>query len=248
MKKTLAVAAIGAALLLSGCGKKDADSTNVGGNTATALPGAPYSGQDWSLTVTKTPEGGFRMGNPDAPYKLVEYASMTCPHCRDFTKAGAPVLKEQYVKTGKVSWEYRTFVLNPLDVAASLVARCQGPETFFPFVEQLFATQGDWVGKFNSVDEKTLQSLGALPQHEQFIQLVTLSGLEDFFKAHGVPGERIKACLSDKGALDQLLKIRDHGANTDKIDGTPNFLINGEKQEGVYDWPGLETKLREKVR
>lgn len=246
MKKMLAIAALGLSLVVTGCGTKEAD--NSAANMATAVPGAPYSGQDWTQTVVRTPEGGFRMGNPDAPYKLVEYASMTCPHCRDFTKAGAPVLKEKYVKTGKVSWEYRTFVLNPLDVAASLVARCQGPDTFFPFVEQLFATQGDWVGKFNSVDEKTLQSLGTLPQQEQFIQLVALSGLEDFFKAHGVPGDRIKACLSDKGALDQLLKIRDHGANNDKIDGTPNFLINGEKQEGVYDWPGLEAKLREKVR
>lgn len=246
MKKMLAVAALGLALVMTGCGTKDAD--NSAANMAAAAPGAPYSGQDWSQTIVKTPEGGFRMGNPDAPVKLVEYASMTCPHCRDFTKAGAPVLKDKYVKTGKMSWEYRTFVLNPLDVAASLVARCQGPETFFPFVEQLFATQGEWVGKFNSVDEKMLQSLGTLPQQEQFIQLVTLSGLEDFFKAHGVPADRIKACLSDKGALDELLKIRDYGANTDKVDGTPNFLINGERQEGVYDWPGLETKLREKVR
>lgn len=246
MKKMLAVAALGLALVVTGCGGKEAD--NSAANMATAVPGAPYSGQDWTQTVVKTPQNGFRMGNPDAPYKLVEYASMTCPHCRDFTKAGVPTLKEKYVKTGKVSWEYRTFVLNPLDVAASLVARCQGKETFFPFVEQLFSTQGEWVGKFNSVDEKTLQLLGTLPQQEQFIQLVTLSGLEDFFKAHGVPADRIKACLSDKSALDELLKIRDYGANTDKIDGTPNFLINGEKQEGVYDWPGLEAKLREKVR
>jgi protein-disulfide isomerase len=246
MKKMLAVAALGFALVVTGCGTKEAD--NSAANTATAAPGAPYSGQDWTQTVVKTPQGGFRMGNPDAPHKLVEYASMTCPHCRDFTKAGGPTLKEQYVKTGKVSWEYRTFVLNPLDVAASLVARCQGPETFFPFVEQLFSTQGEWVGKFNSVDEKTLQSLGTLPQQEQFIQLVTLSGLEDFFKSHGVPADRIKACLSDKGALEELLKIRDYGANTDKVDGTPSFLLNGEQQEGVYDWPGLEAKLREKAR
>jgi len=246
MKKMLAVAAIGLALAVTGCGKKDAD--NATANIATAVPGAPYSGQDWTETVVKTPEGGFRMGSPDAPVKLVEYASMTCPHCRDFTKAGSGPLKESYVRTGKLSWEYRNFVLNPLDVAATLVARCQGADTFFPFIEQLYATQNDWVGKFNSVDEKTLQSLGTLPQQEQFIQLVTLSGLEDFFKSHGVPGDKIKACLSDKSALAELLKIRDYGANTDKVDGTPNFLINGERQEGVYDWPGLETKLREKVR
>ena len=247
MTKTLALAAIGLALVLTGCGKKDANE-GAAANVATAAPQAPYTGQDWTETVVKTPEGGFQMGNPDAPVKLVEYASITCPHCRDFTKAGAEPLKNDYVRTGKVSWEYRNFVLNPLDVAATLVARCQGADTFFPFVEQLYATQADWVGKFNSIDEKRLQSLGALPQQEQFAQLVQLSGLEDFFKAHGVPGDRIQACLSDKGALAELLKIRDHGANEDKVDGTPNFFLNGERQEGVYDWPGLEAKLRERAR
>lgn len=247
MKKTLALATLSLALAVTGCGKKEGES-NTANMAAPAAPGAPYTGKDWSETIVKTPEGGFRMGNPDAPVKLVEYASITCPHCRDFTKTGGEILKTSYVRTGKLSWEYRNFVLNPLDVAATLVARCQGPETFFPFIEQLYATQTEWVGKFNSVDEKTLQSVGTLPQQEQFTKLVELSGLQDFFKAHGVPDDRIKACLSDKNALAELLKIREHGANEDKVDGTPNFLINGERQEGVYDWPGLETKLREHVR
>ena len=247
MKKTLALATLGLALMVAGCDKKDSGS-NSANMAAPAAPSAPYTGKDWSETVVKTPEGGFRMGNPDAPVKLVEYASITCPHCRDFTKTGGEILKTNYVRTGKLSWEYRNFVLNPLDVAATLVARCQGADTFFPFVEQLYATQMEWVGKFNSVDEKTLQSIGALPQQEQFAKLVELSGLNDFFKAHGVPDDRIKACLSDKAALAELVKIRDHAANEEKVDGTPNFFIDGVRQEGVYDWPGLEAKLREHVR
>lgn len=248
MKKTLAFAALGITLVTTGCGKKDADTANTANTSGSAAPEAAYTGKNWSETITETPEGGFRMGSPDAEIKLVEYASLTCPHCRDFTQAASEPLKSNYVRTGKVSWELRNFVANPLDVAATLVARCQGPQTFFPFSEQLWATQMDWMGKFNSIDEKKLQSLGTLPQEEQFIQLVTLSGLEDFFKAHGVSGDRIRACLSSKPQLDKLLKLRDHGINQDKIDGTPNFLINGEKVEGVYDWPGLEAKLREKLR
>lgn len=248
MKKTLALAAVaGLALMLSGCDKKPA--TDALANQATpAAPAAPYTGKDWSETVVKTPEGGFRMGSPDAPVKLVEYASITCPHCRDFTKNGSGPLKEGYIRTGKVSWEYRNFVLNPLDVAATLVARCQGADTFFPFVEQLYTTQEQWVGKFNSVEEAKLKAVGALPQQQQFTQLVELSGLQDFFKSRGVTDAQIKSCLADKRGLDELLKIRDRGANEDKVDGTPNFLIDGVRQEGVYDWAGLEPKLREKVR
>jgi len=234
-------------LILAACGGGSGNNGTIAAPSAPVANVAAPNGGDWTTTVSET-ERGFLMGNPSAPVKLVEYASITCPHCKDFTKAGSEPLKAGYVKTGKVSWEYRNFVLNPLDVAATLVARCQGPDTFFPFVEQLYATQADWVGKFNSIDEKKLQSLGALPQQEQFTQLVQLSGLEDFFKAHGVPADRVQACLADQGALAELLKIRDRGANEDKVDGTPNFFLNGERQEGVYDWPGLEAKLREHLR
>jgi protein-disulfide isomerase len=253
MKKFWAAATVATmALTVAGCGKKDEAGAPAGNiaaaSTSPASPAVPYSGKDWTEVTAKTPEGGFRMGNPDAPVKLVEYASITCPHCRDFTKSAAEPLRETYVKTGKVSWEFRNFVMNPLDVAATLVARCQGPEPFFPLAEQLYASQTQWIGKFNSVDEKTLQSMGTLPQEQQFIQLISLTGLEDFFKTRGVPAERIKACLSDKAGLDELLKIRDYATGTDKIDGTPSFFINGQKQDQVYDWPTLESKLRAVVR
>jgi protein-disulfide isomerase len=248
MKNALGFVAIGFALMVAGCQKKAAEAPVTNTSAPAAVAEAPYTGQDWSLTTTKTPQGGFQMGNPNAPVKLLEYASITCPHCRDFTKNASEPLREKYVKTGKVSYEYRNFVLNPLDVAATLVARCQGADTFFPFVEQLYATQMEWVGKFNSIDEKKLQGLGALPQAEQFKQLVLLSGLQDFFKAHGVPEERINSCLANKASLDELIKIRDKANTDDKVDGTPNFFIDGVKQEGVYDWATLETKLREHVR
>lgn len=248
MKKTLALAAAALALITAGCDQKAADSNSATTGTAAPAPVAAYDGRDWTQTVVRTPEGGFRMGNPDAPNKLVEYASITCPHCRDFSKVGTEPLKATYIRNGKMSWEYRSFVLNPLDVAATLVARCQGADTFFPFVEQLYATQTEWVGKFNTIDEKTLQSLGSLPQQEQFIKLVGLTGLEDFFKTRGVASDKIRACLSDKGGLDELLKVRERGTNVDKVDGTPNFILNGSKLEAVYDWPTLEAKLREQVR
>ncbi|TZG24633.1 thioredoxin domain-containing protein [Sphingomonas montanisoli] len=250
MKTYLAATAMVLALATAACQKKaDEAQAPLGNATAPAASAAaPYSGQDWTLTTAKTPEGGFRMGNPDAPVKLVEYASITCPHCRDFTKAAGEPLRNEFVKTGKVSWEYRNFVMNPLDVAATLVARCQGPEPFFAMVDQLYASQTQWIGKFNSVDEAKLRQLGTLPQGQQFEQLVTLTGLDEFFKTHGVPADKINGCLTDKKALDELLKIRDYGVNTDKVDGTPSFFINGVKQDQVYDWPGLEPKLRAAAR
>lgn len=243
MRKMLAATAMGLALLLSGCGQKD------GGDNATAKAAveAPYTGQDWTQSVVKTADGGFRMGKADAPVKLIEYASLTCPHCRDFTKEAADPLKQKYVRTGKVSWEFRNFVLNKLDLGATLVARCQGAGTFFPMIEQLYATQTEWLGKLNSVDEAQLRAIDALPQEENRMKLVEVTGLEEFFKTHGVPSDRIKSCLTDKAGIDEVLKVMDHATKVMKVEGTPAFFIDGELQEGVYDWKGLEAALIERV-
>src|SRR5580765_657763 len=99
----------------------------------------PVQAQDWTKTVTETADGGFKMGNPNAKIQLVEYGSLTCPHCRHFAETGVKPLIAKYVRTGKASYEYRSLILNGIDVAATLVARCGGPSHFFPMAAQLYA-------------------------------------------------------------------------------------------------------------
>ena len=89
------------ALFMAGCGDKGGDSSGNNSAPLTQIP-APNGG-DWTETVAATPEGGFRMGNPEAPVKLVEYASITCPHCAEFAEQGTSALRDQYVKSGRVS-------------------------------------------------------------------------------------------------------------------------------------------------
>jgi protein-disulfide isomerase len=237
-------AAVLALLAVAGCDKQEqtpAADTQTGAASAPALP----AGQDWAEQVTMTPEGGFRMGNPQAPVRLVEYASLTCPHCRDFTAQAADPLREKYVKTGQVSWEFRSFVLNPLDVAATLLARCQGPAPFFKLAEQAYAEQDQWLGRFQATGEPELKRISALPQDQQFAALAQTAGLDQFFRARGLPEAKAQACLADKAGLDRIVALRDLGSSQDKVTGTPSFLINGKLQDGVYDWAGLEAKLRE---
>ena len=93
------------------------------------------------------------MGNPAAKVKLVEYGSLTCGHCATFAKAGMAPLVGTYVRSGKVSYEYRNFVLNGLDVAATLVARCGGPGRFFPVADTLYATQDQWMGRVSDLTD-----------------------------------------------------------------------------------------------
>ncbi|HWU93511.1 MAG TPA: thioredoxin domain-containing protein, partial [Sphingomicrobium sp.] len=83
---------------------------------AKAPPKVP-AGHDWTKTVAVTPEGGFRMGNPAARVKLVEYGSLICPHCRHFNETGYKPLLQGYVRTGKVSYEFRNMVLNAPDIS-----------------------------------------------------------------------------------------------------------------------------------
>src|SRR3954469_1746838 len=109
------------------------------------------SARDWSRVVVATPEGGFRMGNPAARVKLLEYGSLTCPHCAAFAREGEAALVQNYVRTGRVSYEYRNYILNGIDIVASLLARCSGPSGFFPMAQNLYATQQQWIGRITGL-------------------------------------------------------------------------------------------------
>ena len=243
MKRMLGLGMAALALATAGCDKKE-EATATDAKIAAPVVPAPNGGE-WTEQVVATPEGGFLMGNPNAPVKLLEYASLTCPHCREFTAKAADPLKAKYVRTGQVSWEFRSFVLNPLDVAATLLARCQGPGPFFKLAEQAYADQEKWLGQFSGTAKPEMDRIAALPQDQQFAALAKAAGLDQFFRARGLPEAKMNACLSDKAELDKIIAIRDRGTKEDKVTGTPSFLINGEPQEGVFDWTGLEAKLRE---
>lgn len=247
MKTALRFMAIGVALATAACDKGTQQTGPAPADGATSGPAAPAAGQDWTEQVIQTPQGGYLMGNPNAPVKLVEYASLTCPHCADFSATGTAPLKEKYIKTGQVSWEFRNFVLNPLDVAASLLARCQGPGPVFKLTEQVYAEQQSWIAKFTALPQAEAQRLSTLPEKEQFSALAKAGGLDQFFRARGVPSAKIDQCLSDETALKQLVELRRLGSETDRISGTPSFLIDGELQTDVFNWETLDAKLKEKL-
>ncbi len=241
--KVFAVA--GLVLALAACGKKQDDAA-AGATPAATAPAAPVAapaGQDWTATIVATPEGGFRMGNPDAPAKLVEYASLTCPHCAAFANESADKL-EDAVRKGTVSWEFRTFVLNAIDIPASLLARCQGPEPFFKLIEQTYAEQHNWAVKYQSITEADSKRIGAMPQNQQFLEIAKLGSLDQFFRARGLPEAKATACLTDQKAIDALIALRDRGTNQDGVTGTPTFIVNGKLAEDTYDWKALEPKLK----
>ncbi len=217
---------------------------------AMALPAAAAPAQrpapaqrDWTQTVVATPEGGFRMGNPDARVKLVEYLSLTCPHCADFARRGTPRLIGGYVRSGRVSLEYRNFVLNPVDATASLLARCAGPANFFRMAGQLLATQPQWVERVETVIHSRGSELNALPVGERLVRLAEYGGLTAIAAQHGVPAARARICLTDEAGLTRLGELF-QAAEALGVNGTPTFLVNGNMVR-VNTWPEIERLIRQ---
>lgn len=238
--KSFPLAALAVALALAGCDK----AANGNGSAAsTSDPIAAPAGAKWSETFATTPDNGMLMGNPNAPVKLVEYGALTCSHCAEFAEKSAVPLKAM-IDRGTVSYEFRNFLLNVLDVPAALLARCAGPGPFFPISDQLFATQAEWLGKAQSIPPAEQQSWGALPAEQLAPILANKLGLDTFVQARGIGSEKAKACLADKSAIDALGKISERGTNEFKITGTPTFLINGSVVPETATWELLEPKLK----
>ena len=232
------VLALAATVALAGCGSGDGKSSGSGA-AAIAAP----AGTKWSETFATTADSGMLMGNPNAPVKLVEYGALTCSHCAEFSAKSAIPLKAMIDK-GTVSYEFRNFMLNVIDVPASLLARCSGPGPFFPISEQLFASQRDWLGKASSITAAEQQSWQSLPPEALMPQIATKLGLDAFVQARGIGAEKARACLTDKAAIAQLEQISQRATNEFKISGTPTFLINGSVVPETASWEALEPKLK----
>lgn len=225
------------ALGLAAC-KKDAASEPAAAGPVAAV--APPAGKAWQDEVSVTPEGGYVIGNPQAPVKVLEYGSLSCPHCAKLSQEGYPTLIGQHVASGKVSLEFRSFAIHPQDIPLTMLAQCGGAQTFFPLVEEVYKN-------FDAVTERTMKGadaankLGTLPDNQRFVALSDTLGFTEFFAARGIAKDQANACLADFAKASQLAKYSEaYGA--EGIDSTPTLLINGTKVEGAT-WADLKAAL-----
>jgi len=199
----------------------------------------------WAETFAATPDGGFRRGNPAARVKLIEYGSLTCPHCRVFHGEAMRKLLGTYVASGNVSYEYRSFVLNGPDYAASLVARCSGDaKRFFAALDSFYPDQPQWTAPFIGISEADGKQIAAQPPEKQIAALARVGKLDAYAAKLGMERTRFDACVGDKAAADRLVEIRKVAVDTYKVTGTPGFIINGVYQKDVSDWRSLEPNLQ----
>ncbi|WP_448954634.1 DsbA family protein [Labrys neptuniae] len=187
---------------------------------APALAALPALAADDKVSLLELAVPGpipdIALGKADAPVKVYEYASMTCPHCARFAKDVFPGIKEKYIDTGKVQWTMREFPLDPRATAGFMLARCIAkdapPEKYYTMLDILFAQQDNWA--FVSDSKQVLPALFNIAKQSGFTQ------------------EQFQACLKDQTLYAGVNAVKERGSSTFNIDGTPTFFINGIRKSG----------------
>jgi protein-disulfide isomerase len=213
------MAAIPALALLAACSdsgeQAEAKDAKPAAPADPAKPGAAAAAPQAQGTVDMTEllkPGALpdkQLGKDDAKVTIVEYASMTCPHCAHFAATTFPELKTKYIDTGKARYILREFPFDPSAEAGFMLARCS-KDNYFPMVDVLFKQQANWVGVNNTKDA--------------LLQISKLAGFTQ---------ESFEACLTDQKLLDDVRSVQKRGADEFKVDSTPTFFINGKTYKGA---------------
>jgi protein-disulfide isomerase len=161
------------------------------------------------------------LGKPDAPITIIEYASLTCPHCAEFNKEIMPELKARYVETGKAKVIYRDYPLDNWALKAAMVARCAPADKYFNFIDVLFQNQVTWA---TAKDPK--------------------AALERIAKLGGMSSEQFDACLANKSLEDAILAGSLKGQKDFDITGTPTIIVNGKKVDNPQSFGDFDKILK----
>lgn len=241
IRLAFALAVLPLALGIAACGKKTDAPMSADGALAKI---APPAGKQWAEVIRATADGGYVMGNPDAPLKLLEYGALSCSHCAVFSAEGFPHLRDTYINSGRVSYELRFFMLNPLDVPAVLLATCgNSPETVIPMAEQYWAWQPTMFANLKAAGQDALQKIQTLPASQRIPVIARMTGMNEFFAQRGIAADQGSACLADAGKATTLVSNTDKASKDFNVTGTPAFILNGRNVE-TSEWAGLEPLLQ----
>ena len=160
------------------------------------------------------------LGKPDAPIKMIEFASLTCGHCARFHNEVMPTIKEKYINNGKIFFTYKDFPLDKFALKASIISRCSGNKNYFSFLDVFYKKQSSWTRS-----QDPFKSL---------LKIAKIGGLKD---------EEIKVCVGNKSIEDGLLKDRLQSSKKYDITATPTIYLNGKKYTGDLTLEALELKI-----
>jgi protein-disulfide isomerase len=191
--------------------------------------GAPASG---AAAATASTNGGITahdmtQGNPKAPVVLIEYAAPRCPHCAHFQADVFPLLKRDYIDTGKVFYVFRVLPLAAGDGVAEKLARCLPKDRYFPFMESLFRNQPQWDDEYGVTDVR--------------------GGLLKLAGQAGMSEDQFNACLADTREDAIINQVAQDGVARYGLNSTPSIIINGSLKQGMGEWDHLKAALDQAV-
>jgi protein-disulfide isomerase len=175
--------------------------------------------QDTTTTAPATADAAtiqivdYGIGNLDAPVKIVEYLSFTCPHCEHFHAEVYPKLKADYIDTGNVRLEYHEVYFDRYGLWAAMMARCGGEMRYYGITDILFDTQKDWAAS----DDPT----------------AVVESLKKIGRTAGMDDATLDACMKDSAMADALVQHFETNFKADGVEGTPTFFINGTKYSNM---------------
>jgi len=241
--KRLAFSAIALplALGLAACGSSEEGEAALDSEPVAEVP-AP-DGQSWSEVATITDRNGYLVGNPDAPIKLVEYGSLTCPGCAAFSQQASEPLMNDYVDSGRVNFEFRSFAIHgPIDLALTALIDCGSPEQAVPLADQIWANLPTILEPVQQPQAQLDAALN-LPPDQRFVAFAETAGLLDFFAARGVSRDQARTCLANADRLSEIAEYSDSYGSQDEIGGTPTFVLNGQQLD-ANSWNAVEGALQ----
>ena len=186
------------------------------GLAASGMTLTPFDADGPFSAAARAQEAGaipdVTLGDPDAPVKVVEYASFTCPHCAAFHADTFPTFKKDYIDSGKVFFTYREVYFDRYGLWASMIARCAGTDRFFGISDIVYDTQGEWARQGDPAQvADSLKRIGAQA---------------------GLSADQADACLQDGDQAQALVSWYEANAARDNVSSTPTFLVNGEAHSG----------------
>ncbi|AEI38331.1 DsbA family protein [Zymomonas mobilis] len=207
----------------------------------------PDRAKDWGQRVSETSFGSYVIGNPDAPVKLLEYLSLTCPHCAELTRESLQPLMHHYISKGLVSLEIRHAVRDAFDATATLLVRCGDRQHYIDRVEQIFNNQNRWMDSAIEFSQKQAKVRDNISYEAFFQKAATDTGLIEMMKPVGLTSDQSLLCLKDPVALDLLKRQSVEIIEKSKIPGTPYLLLNGRPitdSRTKPDWAIIDSKIK----
>ena len=229
-------------LAMAACGNtEEAAGGAIEGEPIAAVP-APQ-GTAWRDQVARTQLDGYLIGNPDAPLKLVEYGSLTCPTCARFSEEGFEPLMNDYVNMGTVSFELRNMpVHGTVDIVLARLTRCGAPEAVPALSEQVWGNY-ETIMQPLQANQPALEAAMQRPMEQRFVAFAEAGNFLDFFAQRGLSEDQARMCLADVASMQKLADDAQQQGEEFNVTGTPTFFLNGQRVD-ANTWAALEPALQ----